>query len=200
MVESARLNLVELADSGYFNIVRSAVESLSKEVTGYLFGAFNHNSALINDAYPVITAERKKEQVSYGDKRAIKRLHRLDRTIRESDSAAPHLIGGYHTHVAAPDTMGCLSEGDEKFIKSEMSKLDISKWIEIVVLIGDRKFKNRGERTESLANKSGRLNVAIRDKPRHGYSMTFAAYLLDMEEHPLPKRIPLVKSSGANSK
>jgi len=200
MTGSRKLKAIELADSSYFNIVRSAVECPSKEATGYLFGVLSPKHFIIHNAYPVITAERKNSEVSYGNESAIKRLHNLDRVIRESDSSAPYLVGGYHTHPAPDD--GGLSELDDEFVKDEMSKLDMSKWIEILVLIGNKKFKNRREEGESLTSREGRLNVSIRDAPRHGYSMTLSAHLFDVEEGPFKSssRIALIRTSGRNSK
>lgn len=137
-------------------------------------------------AYPVQTAERKPSQVGPGNRSAFKRTENVLHTVTGLDYSFP--VGGYHSH---PNGSVCLSEDDIEYIWSEFDILDMEdktmlepdRWLEIVVSIRKKKYKNDYHLGGRWHLRGNRIYSTITIKPRVGYHLTMAGWwLLDPEQ------------------
>lgn len=175
-----------ITENCYHNLLRTAIESLPHEPTGYIYGIEKSKGYLLYNAYPILTAIRKKAEVQYGDEKAIERLRKLDRIVVLKKSLKTPVQGGYHSHPGK-EFSHMLSHQDINFIRQEMEELNIEKWIEIVLRIESLDYKKSMRIGEFIKKDAHKLQVIIRDHVLHGYKITLAGYEIT------PKRIKALK-------
>ena len=166
----------------YYNVMRSIVESLPNEETGFIIGKPRRNGFVISNAYPIITSKRKPTSVNFSDFSIAERLIKFEKALHASTES--RILGGYHSHVGE-NTLNQLSESDFKHISYSLDTSKSPFWIELLVKIESRKGyqKNmpQGEFFYPLAHEPKKLKVEVYDEPRHGYHFTFSGFAIDKE-------------------
>lgn len=171
---------VELAGSCYYNMIRSLVESYSRESTGDLIGKKHKNRFIMLNSYPILTAKRKPTEVSYENKEAINRLKRMDKALNKLGGLGNRTIGGYHCHFYKEDEIReGLKKGDREFIKDELSESKRKYWIEVLLTAKARKYEKPKETGEFFIAYKKKLRVILRDIPFHAYDIIISAYKVD---------------------
>lgn len=168
-------SLVKLAKSGFYNLLRTGIESFPREATGHLYGERIGRSLVIHNSYPLQTATRKPTEVFYGNCAAVKRLKRLD------EATGNYLVGGFHSHIKCENDekpLLRLSKSDISFIEDDMKAFGFSSWLEIVLRLKTLDYSNPKPLCLELSEQKKKLNVTIADTLNHSYQAVLCAYLL----------------------
>ena len=173
----AKVERVKLTEDCYSNMIRSTVETGSREVLGDLIGKKWGSNFILAHAYPIQTAERKPTAVSYGNDSARERLRRLNRVLGDLGCS---IIGQYHSHIFAPEEErdNSLSQDDVNFSVQEMEALSLSSSVEIVLGVKSRNYKTRHKVGESIRQYPKGLRVILRDDLFHCYDIFISAFLV----------------------
>jgi hypothetical protein len=63
-----------------------------------------------------------------------------------------------------------------------MEREGLDTWLEIVIRIHERRYKSRQREGESFTRFPRRVRYILHDSPWHGYDLTFASYLFELED------------------
>lgn len=171
-----------LKKTAYMNLLRTVIESASREPTGFLFGFQRKSKCTFTNAYPVITADRTPTSASYGNKTAINRIRQFYNLMHSLKALEGNWVGGYHSHplVKGDDlkVLTRLSSSDIDFIDDEMKAHNQEYWIEIIVRFHEKKLLTKHKMGKKVKMHKNKMKVVLTDSPNHKYYMLISAYLI----------------------
>ena len=171
---------LRLSTNALDTIIRTVVESGPLEPMGYIFYKKRGSGYSIESAYPLITADRKPTQVSYGNQEAINRLRKLCEAMKAS--GRNFLIGGYHSHPLREKDdarrTNRLSLSDLDFLDGDMQIFHQESWIELLVKIESRKLNWARAIGISSHEYRRKAKFTIQDSLFHQHRLTCSAYLV----------------------
>jgi len=167
----------------FVGLATAAIEAYDRETSGFLVG--DHAVRLVRDrrrpvtvlraAYPLQTAERKKNWVAHGNAKAFRRAQRA----MENLDLGYVVLGEFHSHTGR-DGDASLSQTDLEYVAGELrrrARVDSdASWLEVVVALKRREWSKShriGWTTRPYRRKLG-CTVAL--DPKHGYDLVFGGY------------------------
>lgn len=180
----------------FLSLAASAIEAYDRETNGFLVGNGSRRRAVLSAAYPLQTAERKRNWVAHGNQRAF------DRARRTVDQmyVGLHLLGGFHSHTRA-DGAASLSLTDLDYIGEELRRINApahkfvqDRWLEVVIAIRRKEYERLRDVRWSLRRYKRKIGATVVLQPGIGYDLTFAAYWVRCKPNGSPGSVEVVGS------
>lgn len=174
----------------FLGLATAAIEAYDRETNGFLVGnegvrrvrRRRRTVTVVRAAYPIQTADRKRNWVTHGNVRAFQRARRA----MENLDIGYEVLGGFHSHTG-DDGDASLSRTDLDYVADELRRRrraeqdGEARWLEVVVALKRREWSRRHEVGWSSRPYRRKVGCTVALEPNHGYDLVFGGYWIEAD-------------------